>query len=96
MIRHVFLWSFVAEADASRGLALLNQLPDAIPEIRAWAVGPHQGAKGEHALDYGLVCDFDSATDLERYNTHPLHLKVIEAMSAMIAAQATTDILLGR
>ena len=78
-VRHVATFVFRQGATDEQIRAVtegLEALPDVIPEIRDYHVGPDLGLNdGNH--DYAVVADFDSAASYLVYRDHPAHAAVI-------------------
>jgi hypothetical protein len=93
MIRHIFLWKTAPNADTNEVIRLLNELPTKIPGCRSWTIGKHQGAPGASGdlWDGGLVSDFDTFADLQRYSDHPFHMEIVNKLLPMFAARAVCD-----
>ena len=96
MVRHIFLWKVAPNADPNEVVRLLNELPKRIPGCRSWTLGKHQGAPGASGdlWEYGLVSDFDSFADLQRYTDHPFHMEVVNKLLPMFSARAVCDFVL--
>ena len=93
MVRHIFLWKVANNADPKEILRILDELVEKVPGIRSWSRGRHEGAPGASGdvWEYGLVCDFDSYADLQRYSDHPFHMQVVEKLLPMFSARAVCD-----
>jgi hypothetical protein len=92
MIRHVFLWKVKPGVDPEEVIRIMNELPPAIPWIRSWQIGPHQGPKRyENTWDYGMTVDFDSLEDYNRYSDHPVHKSIVPRIVPLFAARAVVD-----
>ena len=92
MIRHVFLWKVAPGVDPEEIIRIMNELPPAIPWIRSWQIGKHQGPKRyENTWEYGMTVDFDSLEDYERYADHPVHKSVVPRVVPLFAARALVD-----
>ena len=93
MVRHIFLWRVATGADPNEVIRILNELPQKLSMIRTWTVGKHQGPPGASGdlWDYGLVCDFDSFEELQKYSDAPFHMEVVEKLLPMFSARAVCD-----
>lgn len=93
MVRHMFMWRLKDPNEADTVLSVLNELPEAVPVIRGWAVGAHHGAPGDSGDPWhgGLVADFDSFDDLHAYESHPFHVDVVEKLLPKFSARAVVD-----
>lgn len=95
MIRHIVLFTWTDDATDEQKATVtaeLRKLPDAIPEIRSYTVGPDAGInEGNHA--YAVVGDFDSVDDYLVYRDHPQHQAIIaEHIKPILAARAAVQI----
>ena len=77
--------------DKSRVTEALGALPQSIPQIIDYQVGPDIGL-GEGNYDFAIVADFESVESYQVYQEHPRHLEVIRevikpAISARVALQ---------
>lgn len=79
MIRHTVLLSFdgVDESLVQRVIDELGEMPNLIPEIRAYTVGRDLGlADGTATV---LVSgDFETVDDYLTYSAHPEHVRVLD------------------
>lgn len=93
MIRHIFLFKVAPGAAPDEILSILNTLPGRVPQIRSWAVGPHQGEPDNNGepWEYALTCDFDSMADLEAYTNDPYHQEVVAKLLPRFSARAVVD-----
>jgi hypothetical protein len=78
VIRHVSLLTF-AEGTSSEQVeviaAALRRLPDQIPELRDYRIGPDAGIDGGNAT-FVVIGDFDDAAGYAAYRDHPAHVAV--------------------
>jgi hypothetical protein len=93
MVRHIFLYKVAQGADPKEIIRILDELPRRLKMIRTWTLGKHQGAPGASGdlWDYGLVCDFDSFEDLQKYSDDPFHMEVVDRLLPMFSARAVCD-----
>ncbi|NRQ34050.1 Dabb family protein [Nonomuraea sp. NN258] len=95
MIRHVVLFTWTEDATAEQKAAVateLRKLPAAIPQLRAYTVGPDAGiTPGNH--DFAVVADCDSVDDFLAYRDHPQHQAVIaEHIKPILASRAAVQL----
>lgn len=92
-VRHIFLWRVAEGSSQTEIIDILNTLPAAMPIIKGWQVGTHQGDVGENGnpWDGALITDFDSWEGLTEYNNDPGHLEVIEKLLPMFSDRAVVD-----
>lgn len=96
MIRHVVMFSVTGDdADAKAASAgalrdLLTSLVGAVPQLRHLEVGTSLGRVDGH-WDVVLVTDFDSVDDLDAYQVHPEHQRVVGAMAPLVHTRAVVD-----
>jgi hypothetical protein len=85
MINHVVLMKFKTDADeaAIEDLARsLDELPNTINEILMFEFG-RDVVRSERSYDFALVALFANLETLDRYRTHPDHLKVLEKIKTL-------------
>jgi Stress responsive A/B Barrel Domain len=93
MLKHVVFFKFKAEvketdiAELEKGLAAL---PGAIPEIREYVFG-RDVIRSERSYDFALVSGFADLKAMERYQTHPNHLPVLELVRRICSAVLAVD-----
>ena len=96
MIRHIVLWKLAAadeatkRADAATMAQALSSLPPLIPQIKALSVGPNVAYPASN-WDFALQIDFANLVDLEAYQVHPEHVKVVEIVKARVSERAAVD-----
>ena len=91
MVRHVVLLTFVDGTPAEEVesiAASLRELPDHIPELRAYVVGTDLGLADDNA-DLVVVADTDDVDGYLAYRDHPLHQQVIAERIRPILASRT-------
>ena len=88
MIRHVSLltWGVGTTDEQIRHVVdALRRLPQAIPEIRAYAVRTDIGLKDGNA-HMAIMADFDDVDGYRTYAEHPAHLRVLSELIRPILA----------
>lgn len=93
MIRHVAVFTFVPAFTAEQRvtwMAMLQDLPKHIPEIRSMSVG-EDVLHGPASHEIAIVADFDSLADLKTYSTHPAHAAVLAVSAPVKASLAVVD-----
>ena len=77
-LRHVVTLTFRDDTTAEQVdeiVTALRALPDAIPELKSYVVGPDVG-RSEGNASLAIVADFDSWAGYEAYRDHPEHVGV--------------------
>ena len=97
MIKHIVMWTLqdsAAGADKAANAAkmkeLLEALPGLIPCLRELEVGIDVFAAAP-ACDVILYSSFASRADLDTYQAHPEHLKVVAFVKQVVAARSVVD-----
>lgn len=93
MLNHVVLMKFkpeVTEQQIASLEAMLDDLPNKIVEIHAYEFG-RDVVRSERSCDFGLISLFANPETLQRYQTHPEHLKVLALLKAMCDSIVTVD-----
>ncbi len=97
MIKHIVLWKLKdnvegkTKPETSRELkAALEGLKGKIPELRALEVGINFNP-ADTASDVSLYTEFKGREDLEKYQKHPEHLKVVEVVKRLTAERRVSD-----
>ena len=96
MINHVVLFKLKAfpqkeKEEKLAGLKLaLESLIDKIPEIKFMEVGLNYQTDSK-SFDIVLISHFNSIEDLDKYRTHPEHLKVVALFTDVIESRAAVD-----
>lgn len=93
MLRHLVLFKFKPETsrqEQERLLSALRELPAVIPEIRKYEVG-FDVTRTARSFDAAIHSLFDDAAALDRYQTHPDHLKIGGVIAAACAQVAVVD-----
>jgi hypothetical protein len=91
MIRHCVMVKFRDEATPDQVadlIAALEALPQLVPEIRSYSVGPDAGLNDGN-FDLVVVGDFDDVAGYRAYAANPDHVRVIETHLRPIVAQRT-------
>ena len=97
MIVHIVMFKFKeenCEQNILRVKESLNTLVDLIPELKCMEVGV-DFSKSDRAYDLSLYSSFGSKEDLEAYEVHPEHLKVVELIKPLIIKTKAVDYVLG-
>ena len=97
MIKHIVLWKLKEGAEGkskqenARELkAALESLKGKIPEILALEVGLNFNPV-ETASDLSLYTEFKNQEDLDKYQKHSEHLKVVEIVKKLTAERRVSD-----
>ncbi len=94
MIRHIVLWRLKPEGrEASafdRIRAALEAQKGRIPGLLRVEVG-RSVAGGRRAVDFALVCDFESRAALEAYHRHPAHQETRAIVDPLIEEHWIAD-----
>jgi len=98
MIKHVVMWT-IREGDTPRAKvermaevkAQLLGLRNEIDLIRHMEVHFNHPAAGNDNFDVVMISTFDSMADLDSYQNHPAHLKVVEFLRNVRQSRAAID-----
>ncbi|OGR38028.1 MAG: stress responsive protein [Desulfovibrionales bacterium GWA2_65_9] len=97
MIKHIVMWTLKDEAEgagkaanAQRMKELLSALTPLIPVIRELEVGVDVFAASP-ACDVILYTAFDTRADLDAYQAHPEHQKVVGFVKQVAASRSVVD-----
>ena len=91
MIRHIVLWRL--KSPGSDFEAIRNALEaqiGRIPGLMRVEVGRSFNS-GRRAVDFALVCDFESRAALEAYHKHPAHMQTRSIVDPLIADHWIAD-----
>lgn len=89
MILHLasFTWKEgVTDAQVEAVTAALLTLPDRIPELRSYVVGPNLHLR-PGGRDYAVAAILDDAAGLDAYLDHPAHVAAVEEHIAPLIAE---------
>ena len=92
-IRHVVLFSFKPGTDETvirQIIGELNELPGVIDGIREWSIREDRG-KREYSMRFALIAGFDTMDAMDRYLSHPAHVRVVEKALPLIHDLAEHD-----
>ena len=91
MLKHVVIWK-LAEQNKNENMRLMKEKLEAlvgvVPVIKSLQVGFNENG-GEY--DVILITDFNSAGDLQLYDSHPEHQKVREFIRSVAESRAAVD-----
>ncbi len=97
MIKHIVFWKL---KDSARGKSkldnsmelknILEGLKDKIDVITKIEVGINMNSS-DAAYDVALYSEFNSFDDLEKYQKHPEHLKVVSLVNEIRSERAVVD-----
>lgn len=92
MITHIVLFKLKDRSPESvaRTAAVLRDMEGKIEVLRHIEVGTDV-LHTERSYDIGLITKFDSLEDLNTYQVHPVHKKVIEHMNAVRESAVSVD-----
>jgi Stress responsive A/B Barrel Domain len=89
MIRHVVLFTWIAEATDRQKQQVadeLQALPPLMTGLRAYHFGPNAGIV-DGTFDFAVVADFDDAESYLAYRHHPAHRAVVDQVINPIVRQ---------
>jgi hypothetical protein len=95
MVKHIVLWTFRGDAGEKSGnlktaKGMLEALRDKVPGIVKLEVGINHNPAPE-AFDLSLISEFATQEDLDGYQEHPEHRKVVEFMRRVRVQRAVVD-----
>lgn len=97
MLKHIVLWKLKenvegrSKAETAKELkAALEGLLGKIREIQALEVGINFNP-ADTASDLSLYTEFKSREDLDKYQKHPEHLKVVELVKKLTMERRVSD-----
>ncbi|MNJ45592.1 Stress responsive A/B Barrel Domain protein [compost metagenome] len=92
MIKHIVLFKLKDSSPESieRTASVLRNMEGRIEQLRSIEVGIDV-VKSPRSYDIALVTTFDSLEDLQGYQVHPVHQKVIEHMTEARESQVAVD-----
>lgn len=96
MIRHIVMWKLAATDPAERAEAAaiitreLTGLVPLIPEIGTLEVRSNEGYFDVN-FDLVLIAEYATWADLEAYQVHPEHQRVVPIVRANVSARASVD-----
>ena len=97
MIQHIVMWKLRENAkgidkteNALEMVSRLKGLQDRIPEIVHFEVGRNI-SPSEASYDVALVSSFVHREDLNRYQVHPEHIKVVDFIGSVAECRAVVD-----
>ena len=97
MLKHIVLFKLKEQAEgagkdqnARKLKAELEALAGKIPQIRKIEVGINT-VPSEAAYDVALYSEFSNKDDLQIYQKHPEHLKVVDLVKTIAAGRAVVD-----
>lgn len=91
MIRHLVLWKLkAADVDFAAIRQALEAQHGRIPGLLRVEVGRAFNS-GRRAVDFALICDFESRAALEAYHRHPAHQETRAVVDPLIAEHWIAD-----
>ena len=96
MIKHIVMWTVKDTETNSRKdnaeqlKAMLDGLVGTIPEVVSLETGVNE-LEGEGAMDVVMVSGFDTWEDLDSYQKHPEHQKVVEFVKQIRVERRAVD-----
>lgn len=92
MIKHIVLFKLkdASPESVGRTVEVLRSLEGKVEQLRSLEVGTDV-IRSPRSYDIALIATFDSLTDLEGYQVHPEHRKVIEHMNEVRESQVAVD-----
>lgn len=91
MIRHIVLWRLKStDVDFALIRRALEAQVGRIPGLQRVEVGRSFNT-GRRAVDFAIVCDFESRAALEGYHRHPAHMETRAIVDPLIAEHWIAD-----
>jgi hypothetical protein len=91
MIRHIVLWRLKSvDADFALIRKTLEAQGARIPGLLRVEVGRSFNS-GRRAVDFALICDFESRAALEAYHKHAAHMEARAVVDPLIAEHWIAD-----
>lgn len=92
MITHIVSFKLKDRSaeNIDRAVAVLRDMEGKIEQLKYIEVGVDV-LRSERSYDIALVTKFDTMADLEAYQVHPVHQKVIAYMSQVREASVSVD-----
>ncbi len=97
MIKHIVMWTLKdsaegadKKANAAKMKQLLEELNGLIPVLKKLEVGTDVFAANP-ACDVVLYSEFASRADLDTYQVHPEHLRVVAFVKQVVASRSVLD-----
>ena len=92
MLTHIVLFKFKADVPDAviQVTEKLLTLPPQIPEIKTYDIGKNS-IKSERNYDLALYSQFSNVEDLQTYQQHPEHLKVLDFITTVVESVAVVD-----
>ena len=88
----LFTWHDHVTTDEVADITVgLRALPEQIPALQRYEVGPDLGIR-EGTADFGVVARVADADGLRAYLEHPAHKAVTDKMKSMIATRTAVQI----
>lgn len=92
MIKHIVLFKLKdrSSENVARAAQVLRDMEGKIEVLRSIEVGTDV-LHSERSYDIALTTGFDSMDDLQAYQVHPVHQKVIEYMTSVRESSVSVD-----
>lgn len=90
MVTHVVLFKLKNQSEIKTVADMLRGLEKTVPAIRSLEAG-EDVLRTQRSYDVALTVKFDSLEDLEKYKTHPEHVKVADYIASVRESVITVD-----
>jgi hypothetical protein len=90
MIRHIVLWRLKSPDDFETARETLERQVGRIPGLLTVEVGRSFNT-GRRAVDFALICDFESREALDAYHRHPAHMETRAVVDPLVAEHWIAD-----
>lgn len=98
MVRHIVLWKFHENANGKSKAEnlkiardMINALAKSISQIKTLETGINDTLAPSANWDLALISTFESFDDLNAYQIHPEHLKLVEFMKKVRDLRSAVD-----
>jgi hypothetical protein len=77
--------------NARSAAKIISALKDKIDVIKKYEIGINNERASKENYDLILISEFENFEDLEKYQTHPEHIKVVEFLKTIRIKKAAVD-----
>ena len=93
MVKHIVMFEFKdnnKDENIKKAKKMLEDLIKTVPTLKSMEVGVNF-SKEDRAMDLSIITIFDNIEGLNKYATHPEHLKVVEFIKKVVNSSKVSD-----